>query len=193
MKATQQLLDLNVRQVKKMTESELRQAVSTLRSTARKRYERIVESEVQSPAISKLWGDTKQDFVPFPSVRGMDETTLQSEYKRYREFLQLKTSTVKGARKYFEIQKENVQKLTKREWTDEETTTFLDLYDKARKTDVGGVLNYREVKEITQDVFENDPNKSTEDLLKEIEERLETLYESQNGQPLAVHPSKSMS
>ena len=190
MKTTEQLLKLNVKQVNRMTESELRQAVSTLRSTSRKRYERIVEKEVYSPAIKELWRGVTND-VPFPTVRNMDMTTLVNEYKRYSHFLKLKTSTVRGARKFQQGQKKGLVELTGVEFSDEDTVAFWELYDKAKNTGVGGVLNYRQVAETTAEVYEEHPNWNSKKIISEVEKRLNKIYESEN-EPPALYPSKSM-
>ena len=136
MMTTQQILSLSIRDINKMTEKELRQAVSTLRSTGRKRYERIVESEVYSPAIKSLWHGAKGDVI-FPTVRGMDSTTLKNEFKRYKSFLEKKTSTVAGAKRYEKAQQEVVEMFASVDIPQEKVGMFWDMVERAKDTSVG--------------------------------------------------------
>lgn len=184
---TKQILNKTQREVASMTEKELRQAVSTLRSTARKRYERIIEAEVYSPAIKSLWRGVKGDNV-LPTVSGMDIVTLRNEFKRYKAFLEKKTSTVTGSRKYMKSTKETAKEITGIDLDDESAIDFWNLYDEAKETGVGGVLNYKDVMEVTADIYDSNSGESSEELLEKIKTRLEEIYESENVSS-AIYPS----
>lgn len=176
---TQQLLDLSLRELTKMTDRELKQAVSTLRSTARKRYERLVNSGevVNSPAAIYL-----QRGGLYPTIKGMDTVTLRNEFKRYKHFLGLKTSTVSGTKKYYKDMKEMLQATTGDDTfnDDESLVEFWKLYDSAKNTDVGAVLNYRQVMNEVAEIYDNNSDLPTEELLQKIRERLQTVYENEN-------------
>ena len=184
---TKQILSKTQREVAAMTEKELRKAVSTLRSTARKRYERIIEAEVYSPAIKTLWRGVKGDVV-LPTVSGMDIVTLRNEFKRYKAFLEKKTSTVTGSRNYMKSTKETAKEITGIDFDDESAINFWNLYDEAKETGVGGVLNYKEVMEVTADIYDSNSGESPEELLEKIKTRLEEIYESENVSS-AIYPS----
>lgn len=188
---TQQVLDFTQRDLMKLTESELRAAVSTLRSTARKRYERIIEAEVQSPALKALWQGVTGDS-PFPSVRGMDKGRLQTELMRYKGFLTAKTSTVKGAREYEKKSREAVKDVTGREFSTDEIKRFWDLYESAKDSTIGGMFNYKKVMEVTAEIYDEsaDTGASNSEIMDAIEKRLQEEYERENPDTSDVSPSQ---
>lgn len=185
---TQQILGVTIKEFEKMGEKELRSAVSTLRSTARKRYERLAEKEQFSPAMKGISTKSPNEDVVFPSVRGMDKTTLRNEFKRYRTFINAPTSTITGAEKYVEEQKSTFTDffgINENELTDDEVETLWDVFDEMRNSAVGGVLNYRQVSDVVGEVYEerrspHSRKKKTKRALKmEIKKRLDKIYESE--------------
>lgn len=189
---TQQLLNFTQRQLEKATEKELREVVSNLRSTSRKRYERIEKSGVYSEAVKALKDRAYKNFdYVLPTVAGMDKITLINEYKRYKAFLSSKTSTLSGARKSNKTKRETVSDITGVELSDEDTVEVLQLYDEAKKSNVGGVLDYKKVMNTTEEVYKEHPYWSENEILSEVESRLIKAYEKEHS-PKAIYPSKSM-
>lgn len=197
---TEQILQLNIRELEKLTKKDLRYAVSTLRSTSRKRYERVVESEIYSPAVEALRKSATKDI--FTPIRGMDVTQLRNEFKRYRGFLKSQTSTVKGARKSNKRLREETAKVTGVDFDDaDEMLHYYSLVDQAEKTDVGGVLNYRVVKDVVEEVFNEKRSKRktikeenkrfNRSVLKEVEKRLQKYYDEEEN-PSAIYPSRTI-
>lgn len=176
---TQQLLNKTQREVTKMTERELRKAVSTLRSTARKRYERLLESDIYSPALDYLVKSARGEYV-LPPIKTLDVVELKNEYKRYKTFLQMKTSTVSGAKKAKKAQKEATETLVGRELTDEEITDLWQMVDELQSTDVGGVLNYKQISETVGDIMLEHPDFSKVDILDLARNRLVEIYENES-------------
>lgn len=180
---TNQLLQLTQRELQKMTEKELRQAVSIVRSTARKRYERLTESEVYSPAQQKLWQGARDGAV-LPTVTSLDSTQLLNEFKRYKSFLKSKTSTVKGAKKV----NRNIREKTEQAMVESGETVpedfnwlyYYHLVDRAEDMNVAGALHYRVIKNVVYDVYSQHPNSNKEDLLSQIESRLENANRQEN-------------
>lgn len=185
-----------------MTPQELRKNVSVLRSTSRKRYERVVKSDLYSPSVESLRKSATQEI--FTPVRGLTDEQLINEFKRYRQFLKNPTSTVKGSR----LANEKLREETKKavgvdfggDFSTDEMLHYYSLVDQAEKTDVGGVLNYRIVKEVVEEVFTEkiDKRKETKEenkrfnrsVLKEVEKRLQEEYEKENL-PRAIYPSRA--
>ena len=198
---TEQLLKLNQRQLEKMTEKELRQVVSTLRSTSRKRAERVAKTGLYSPALERLKkGASTSDYLP--TIKGMDVTQLRNEYKRYKGYLKSQTSTAGGTRKANKKLKEITAQETGVSFDNaDEMLQYYHLVDLAEQTDVGGVLHYRTIKEVVDEVYRNekydgrrgmskDENEEFDrEILDEIEKRLEEIYEYEN-RPRAKYPSK---
>lgn len=196
---TEQILRMNIKQLEKLTTQELRQSVSTLRSTSRKRYERVVESDLYSPSVESLRKSATQEI--FTPLRELADEQLINEFKRYRQFLKAPTSTVGGARKSNKKLREETQKATGVDFDTDELLHYYSLVDQARKTEVGGVLDYRIIKEVTEEVFNKrkDKRKETKEenkrfnrsVLKEIEKRLQDIYDEENT-PSAIYPSRSI-
>ena len=186
--STQQILNLSIKEVEKMGEKELRSAVSTLRSTSRKRYERLEEKEQFSPAMKGISTKSTSTETVFPTIKGMDVKTLRNEFKRYRTFINAPTSTLTGAKKYEKQQKSTFTDffgIDESELTDDEVETLWDVFDEMRNSGVGGVLNYRQVSDVVGEVYEerrspHSRKKKTKRALKtEIKKRLEKIYESE--------------
>ena len=196
---TEQILQMNIKQLEKLTTQELRQSVSTLRSTSRKRYERVLESDLYSPSVESLRKSATQEI--FTPLRELADEQLINEFKRYRQFLKAPTSTVGGARKSNKKLREETQKATGVDFDTDELLHYYSLVDQARKTEVGGVLDYRIIKEVTEEVYNRrkDKRKETKEenkrfnrsVLKEIEKRLQDIYEEENT-PSAIYPSRSI-
>lgn len=196
---TEQILQMNIKQLEKLTPKELRESVSTLRSTSRKRYERVVENDLYSPAVKSLRKSAKEDI--FATVRGMTDEQLVNEFKRYRQFLKAPTSTVVGTKKANKKLRKETQKATGVDFDTDEMLHYYSLVDQARTTEVGGVVDYHIIKEVTEEVFKKHKVKRKEtkkenkrfnrSVLKEIEKRLQEVYDEENT-PSAVYPSKSI-
>lgn len=193
--STKQVLNLSIKDVEKMGKRELRQAVSTLRSTSRKRYERMAERELWSPAMEGVSKSSKNSETVFPTIRGMDTTSLHNEFKRYRTFLNAKTSTPKGFKEYEERQADIISDVVGEEMTDDEITEFWEIYEEMKETDVGGVLNYNQVMNVVGDVYEerrnpNSKKKRTKRAIKrEVKKRLKKIYEDEQL-PAKVYTSQ---
>lgn len=193
--STKQVLNLSIKDVERMGQRELRQAVSTLRSTSRKRYERMEEREMWSPAMRGISSKSPSEDVVFPSIRGMDTVTLRNEFKRYRGFLNAPTSTVKGAKQYEKTQKDIIVDVVGEEMTEDEVTEFWEIYEEMKESDVGGVLDYKQVMEVVGDVYEerrnpNNRKKRTKRAIKqEVKKRLNKIYEDEQL-PAKVYTSQ---
>lgn len=181
---TQDILKMSLRDVGKLNDKELRKSVSVLRSTARKRYERLVdyaEKEGYSPIIptESIMKHSPSGETVFPSVSGMDRTTLRNEFKRYKKFLELKTSTVSGTKKHIQSTKKFFEDITgQKDFTDEEMTDILSMADELSLTeDIGKIQSSTErISAVSQEYTRN---KSKEEILQGAKERLESAYESQ--------------
>lgn len=187
---TESLLNYTQRQLERMTEKELRQTVSTLRSTSRKRYERIVEADVYSQSAQALWRASGGNDI-FPTIKGMDATSLLNEYKRYVSFLKSKTSTVRGAKKSTSQSKQLVEDLSGgKEFTDEETTEIFLLADEL-KNEINLLQSSTDRISAISEVY--NPNLTKKEIMEKAREIMVNRYEEQHPTtPLAVLPSKAI-
>ena len=187
---TKELLNLSQKELLNMTEKELRKVVSTLRSTARKRYERIEKADIYSESAVALWKSSEGGSV-FPTVKGMETIQLINEFKRYKAFLISKTSTVRGARKSQKAKQKVIKDITDIDMNADDMRKFYSIYDEAKQSGVGGILNYRQVMDTVAEVYDENPDWSSSKILDEVEKRLVQAYEEENS-PRAIYPSRSM-
>lgn len=166
------IMKLNQRQIEKMSRQELARAVSDLRSVVRKRIERMEKSEVYSPAYTSIISGGG-----IPSVKGMDVTQLRNEFKRYKGFIEMKTSTVKGARAYQKKLKNNFEKMVGRTLTSGEMVYYSRILDDLRDEGLATANNYKNVLNYIDEFSNDDPELSAEELKQKVREVLENEYE----------------
>lgn len=179
------------RELQKLTESELRQAVSTLRNTTRKRYERLIDSDIYSESVEALRKSAVGYDSVLPTIKGMDKTQLFNEFKRYKSFLSSKTSTARGAKKSQKAKLKVIKDITGVDMNADDMRKFYSIYDEAKQSGVGGILNYRQVMDTVAQVYDENPDWSRDKILDEVERRLIMAYEEENS-PRAIYPSRTM-
>ena len=193
---TKQIMNLTQRELEKMTDAELRKAVSTLRSTARKRAERVKKAGVfknGSAAVKEL--DRGGGLRTVATLKERSE--IINEWKRYKKFLKAKTSTVKGAREYKKKLREGLKKgagLENQTDTifdnDEQLETFADILDDLEESNIYE-LYYTKYMETLAQTIEKNPNKSKDEIASIVKERVDNWYEElkrENGD-YGVHTS----
>lgn len=186
---TQQILNLTQRELERMTEKELRQAVSVLRSTSRKRYERLVEADVYSQSAIALHRSSGSGGV-FTTVKNMDTITLLNEHKRYKQFLLSKTSTVTGARKTETKTKNLVEDLSGgKKFTDEEITEIFLMADEL-KNEMNVLQSSTDRISAISEVY--DPELSKDEIMTRAREKMVEIYENDNPTigEFGLYPSK---
>lgn len=175
-------LSISPRHLRSMSEKALRKVVSTVRSVARKRYERIIESGVYSPAAVSLVKSAKGDEV-MPTVKGMDITQLRNEYKRLRGFIENKTSTITGAKETQVSFRRYTEEILKRELTDAETTEVWRIVDELQQSDAIGMsrthgdTNGKAIAEYVGNLMISNPDLTHEDIVELAREKARSLYE----------------
>lgn len=189
---TAQALSYNTRQINQMTTKTLSKVVSVMRSTSRKRYERLEESGVYSPAMNYMVKSTKGETI-FPTVKGMDRVALINEYKRQKTFLEQKTSTVKGARESQEEKRQQISEMFSTEFTDEETTEIWEMVDELQQGEFGGAINYKQIGDTVANVMTEYKEKgkplTRQELFKKAKKRLSKIYEDEQ-RPNKVYASQ---
>ena len=107
-KSVEVLLDMELKDLQKMSRADLARNVSKLASAGNKRIVRIEKAGVYSPAVEYV----KQHGGKF-SVAGKNKQQLLIEYNRVADFLTSKTSTVRGAKKWEKDVARGVSKILK--------------------------------------------------------------------------------
>lgn len=193
---TKQIMSLTQRELEKMTDAELKKAVSTLRSTARKRAERVKKAGVfknGSAAVKEL--DRGGGLRPVSTLKERSE--IINEWKRYKKFLKSKTSTVKGTREYKKKLREGLKKgagLENKTDTifdnDEQLETFADILDDLEESNIYE-LYYTKYMETLAQTIEKNPDKSKSEIANMVKKRVNDWYEErkrENGD-YGVHTS----
>jgi len=103
-RSTASLLDMSIGEFSQLNKTQLRQVVSRLSDTANKRMQSLQKTEV----LSKALRDAEKSGGKF-STRGKGLDELRAEYMRVRDFLNDRSSTVRGAKA---VEKEIIKKIT---------------------------------------------------------------------------------
>lgn len=166
----EELINLDVGDVSKMSRRELAKAVSTLGSAANKRIKRFEKAGVETPAVrgvKRSGGNI--------SVKGKNINELRSEYVRAKTFLSAKTSTRKG---YTKIQKEFETRVGGK-MTEDEAKSFWSAYNKLSELEPNFLKLFgsdRMQQYLRNEVVQN-PGKETDALVKMGKDRLEEMYQ----------------
>lgn len=96
MASIKDLIDLYPSDIRGMTKKELSKVVSQLASAANKRLKRLAATPMGGESRAYKTAMKRGKF----SVKGKDKNALWNEYKRVRQFLGSKTSTVKGFKEF---------------------------------------------------------------------------------------------
>ena len=167
----------------KVSRSQLAKDVSRLNSAARKRINRIKNTDsVYSPAedyITRTGG--------FKKVRGQSLKELKNSFQRVKTFLESDTSTLKGARQYTQKANEalaqNIGVSTEElgDWmTETQRKRFFKVLDRAldsKQFAKGSLEYYRAMKVLSQEMESGDKRRGVDRLYKAFTEKLEQDYE----------------
>ena len=164
----QDLLNLSAETLNKMTRNELSKVVSQLGSTANKRMKRFEESGINSGVYSQTKKAGKF------SARGKTLNQLRNEYIREKQFLESKTSTIRGYRAVKKNFEENVIG-TSNTLTDKQYERFWKFYNKADS--IGKGFRYVDKMKIAYQIFNENKRASFDSMLQQLEERIDKEYE----------------
>lgn len=103
-RSTASLLDMSIGEFSRLNKTQLRQVVSRLSDTANKRMQSLQKTGV----LSKALRDAEKSGGKF-STRGKGLDELRAEYMRVRDFLNDRSSTVRGAKA---VEKDIIKKIT---------------------------------------------------------------------------------
>lgn len=167
---TEELLMLNP---DKLSERELRRAVSQIASAGNKRLKRLEESGTRSRA-AEVVHETGGKF----SVKGKNAEELKSEFMREKNFFERKTSSLKGIQ---DIKRETAKTLESRGVTNIDKDKIGDIfatYDRLKERDPSVAsknLKYAVINAIAElpDSFD------IEERILAMQEQLSDLYEEQ--------------
>lgn len=176
MATTNALLNITGKAFEALSGRNLRKAVSSLRSTARKRAARLDAGGYGTPALTKL---NKEGGLP--TVKGMTESELRSEFQKYRNFLNDKTSTVSGFKSF---RSDVIEGLRNRgvDISPDNFQEFFEAYEELKDLDPSVEnrrLKYRTMRELADTLQEGPPD--FEDLILKMQEAIQDIYEEEEG------------
>lgn len=133
MASINELLNLDITDVQKMTRQELAKVVTQLNSAANKRLKRLelIDRGTLSPAYQKAT-ERAQRF----SVKGKDLNALRNEYKAVSSFLGAKSSSVGG---WHKIRKQTHERIGGEFKTEAQEKKFWKAYRRMEKQEYGAV------------------------------------------------------
>lgn len=155
-----------------MNEKELKKSVQELQKVVNKRYDTL--KKYNSPAYESL-----KESGGKIATKGKGLNQLRNEFKRARNFLQSKTSTVSG---YFELQEKLYGKLEfdkERDLTDEEKKAFWKAYRKMNEENPAAINRYGST-HLIEDTLSKYKSNDEDYILEQMREDLKEFYEKQN-------------
>lgn len=180
-----EMLNLTPRQVKRIfsNPTELAKTVSSMRSVARKRYEREVNIDISSPAVADLKKVTKRNLNSgrvtkaelFPTVRNMSKQDLQREYYKYKNYLNDRTSTSKGLNEFYNEVRHNMGLDVK--LTQKQMSQLLDIWNKVRHNTVILEDNEKYNDTLTEIATQLKDGVDPDEVLRNISDKLNIEYE----------------
>ena len=169
---TNEAMNITFREFNNMSRKDLSKLVSTLAATANKRLKRFAEKDVKTPAY-KYALSTGGKFIS----KGKNLNELRAEYIRVRDFLNMKTSSLKGYRNVkidlanrIGIDKKDILSLSEDYWSD-----FWDLYNKSDQL-TPFILGSSDRQKYVFDIFIENKGLNSDELEKVLQERFNEFY-----------------
>ena len=173
-KSTSELLNMSSGDVSNLTRSQLAQVVSRIASAANKRIRGLQEAGIESPAYERVVESGGKI-----STKGKNLNQLRSEFLRAKQFMDAKTSSVKG---YKKVINNTAKKLLEAGVINANASNVQDLlkiYDRLTKLDPnakGRGLKYK-LLNVIGDQMRISPTASVTDIVYTVERQLESIIE----------------
>ena len=169
---TSELLKLSSVEISKLKKPQLRKIVQTLANTANKRLKRLQQKRISTPA--SRYANKSGKF----STKGKNINQLRAEYIRAKNFLQSKTSTIRGYKRF----KKDVQKNLAEKGiniSSDNLEPIFNIYEKMK--DINPSVAEKNLKYITlQEINEELKDRQTEEeILNRINDNLSQMYEKE--------------
>ena len=169
---TSELLNLSSVEISKLKKPQLRKIVQTLASTSNKRLKRLQQKGISTPA--SRYANKSGKF----STKGKNINQLRAEYIRAKNFLQSKTSTLKGYKQFKkEVQKNLAEKGIN--ISSDKLEPIFNIYEKLK--DINPSVTEKNLKYVTlQEISEELKDGQTEEeILSRINDNLSQMYEQE--------------
>ena len=176
------ILNMDWEQLNSLSESEMKQITSRLVSASNKRIRRLEQTTMgtSSFAYQKVESRGKKF-----SVRGKNLNQVKQEFKLAKQFLQYKTSTVSGWKKYRSKMEQRVSGETygeSQQWKDATWKKFWKVYRRFEETN-GGTFKKGDsdrIQQILHEIFTNEDKRHSVDYFSDVlDEKYNDLYEEE--------------
>ena len=166
------LLNLDIDDVQRMSRKELASVVSQLASAANKRLTRLELSETGT--LSPAYQQATKRAERF-SVSGKNVNQLRNEYKNVAQFLKRSTSSVSG---WNRVRKKTYERIGGKFKTAEQEKRFWEAYRKLESGHHSDVMGYGSTETQRMVRREYDTGKSDEEIMEAMMDRLDEEYEA---------------
>ena len=182
------IMNIDLNTFNRMNESELRSITSRLVSAGNKRIRRLLEHDVNSPAIRSL-GDDKEFSTKIPAGLSPQQRVnyLRSEFARIRDFLTSETSTIRGYNKFVNRTTRRIAQelhlspsIVKKNL---DVNRMFDLLHKAQQS--GFISSYRgskgsvQARNVIAEILIDNPGVSNEKIMDWLEQESQQMYEDE--------------
>lgn len=180
-KSIKELITLDWEDVSKLSRKELADVTSRLVSASNKRIRRLEKQELENaPALKSLRKDVHMNERGYLTIKGKKHGEIEHIYKKAREFLNRKTSSVKGYKNVIKKARKQLEDATGQTFT---TTDMNKLFEVLHKGQQAGIIDGRGTAGsfyardiLIPQVINEHPNASAEEILQIIDN--EDLYKN---------------
>ena len=177
------IMDIDIDTFNKLGERDLRAITSRLVSASNKRIRAMEKRGINSPAVRSLGSDgTFSTKLPSGVSTSQRVNKLRSEFARARNFLQMKTSTIKGFRSYEKQVKEEFQKSTGRTPDSSQIGRIFNILHKLQQTGAvagRGTIGSEQARQMITDIMLDNPDLSDEEVMERVYNDYNEYYEEE--------------
>lgn len=169
------IMNMDIQTFNKLNKSDLRKVVGRLVSAGNKRLRSFEKAGESSPATRHI----ERSGGAF-STKGKNVNELRAEYTRAKTFLQSKTSSRRGWKKVKKDTAETLKRQGVNGITPDKLDDVLKVYERLKEVDpfvATKNMKYR----IMSDISEMTDGRNIDDVMTEMLDRIDDIYEEQQG------------
>ena len=174
MATIKELMSLDFNTFNSMTKKDLKAAVRTVGDVVAKRYNRLKEKGLKTPALYHFEETGKGKI----SVKGKDVNQLRAELARGLDFVKAKTSTIKGYNEFRSNVIDNLKEKGGVDLSEADFDTFWQVYDKLKEVDpyvATHSMRYLAMEDLIETMKNGELNVG--EIVDEMREKIKKSYE----------------
>lgn len=177
------IMDIDIDTFNKLGERDLRAITSRLVSASNKRIRAMEKRGIQSPAIRSLGSDGTFSTKLSPNIsKSQRVNKLRSEFSRARNFLQMKTSTMKGYRSYEKQVRDEFRKSTGRTPSSSDIGRIFGILHRLQQSGVvagRGTIGSEQARQMITDIMLDNPDLSDDEVMERVYNDYNEYYEEE--------------